>query len=75
MKINKKQSIVRKRINSLILSIQEGIDKVCENEKFEISYVEINSALLYVLKVNNSEELKSLWEDIEEDKSINHYFK
>lgn len=58
--INKKQTLVRNRINELSAEIIKAIDGVCEQNNFEITYVEINAALLQVLKSNNNYEIKEL---------------
>lgn len=58
--INKKQTLIRNRINELSAEIIKAIDSVCEQNNFEITYVEINAALLQVLKSNNNYEIKEL---------------
>ena len=67
MQLNKRQTLARKRVFKLHMAIQEAIDKICEEENFEITYAEINASLIEVIKSNNGYELKSLWEDKEED--------
>ena len=48
------------------MAIQEAIDKICEEENFEITYAEINAAVIDILKSNNSFELRELWQPSDE---------
>ena len=66
MKLNERQTLARKRVGKISMAIQEAIDKICEDENFEISYAEINAAVIYVLKSNNSFELRELWQPSDE---------
>ena len=66
MKLNERQTIARKRVGKISMTIQEAIDKICEEENFEISYAEINAAIIDVLKSNNSFELRELWQPSED---------
>ena len=63
METNPIQSKVRKRLSKLEISIQESIDKICEEEEFDISYEEIIQALSNVTNKMNSQQLKTLWDD------------
>lgn len=62
MMLNERQTLARMRILELQTAIQESIDKICEREKYEVTYAEINSALLKVISSNNWHELRTLWE-------------
>lgn len=62
MKLNERQTLARKRVGKISTAIQEVIDKICEEENFEITYAEINAAIIDVLKNNNSFELRELWQ-------------
>ena len=66
MKLNERQTLARKRVGKISTAIQEVIDKICEEENFEITYAEINAAIIDVLKNNNSFELRELWEPSDE---------
>ena len=61
MKLNERQTLARKRVGKISIAIQEAIDTICEEENFEITYAEINAAVIDVLKSNNSFELRELW--------------
>jgi uncharacterized phage protein gp47/JayE len=63
MKLNEKQTIARKRISEIETAITKAIDKICEDENFEVSYSEINAAMLNVMKNFNGHELKELWKE------------
>ena len=63
MKLNERQTLARKRIGKLETSIREAIDKICEEEKFDITYAEINSAMLKVMEGFNGHELRELWKE------------
>jgi len=69
MKLNERQTLARKRVSKLSIAIQEAIDKICKEEKFEITYAEINAAVIDVLKSNNSFELRELWQPSNESNS------
>ena len=66
MKLNERQTQARKRVDKISTAIQEAIDKICEEENFEITYAEINAAVIDVLKSNNSFELRELWQPSDE---------
>lgn len=68
MKLHPRSTIARKRIEKMQHAILEAIDKICEEEKHEITYAEINRAIINVLESNNNHELRSLWEDETEEK-------
>lgn len=61
--INKKQQLAQKRISKIEQSVRESIDIICEEENFQVSYAEINSAMLNLMKTFNGHELKELWKD------------
>jgi hypothetical protein len=63
MKLNERQALARKRIDKMSRAIQESIDAICVSENFQITYAEINAALVEVLKSNNSYELRELWSE------------
>ena len=65
MKINQKQQEVRKNVNELSFAIQTAIDDICTKHDFNITYAEINAALIDVLKSNNGFELKEIWKNDE----------
>ena len=62
MQLNKRQTLSRKRTLKISMAVQEAIDKICEEENFEITYAEINASILEVLRSNNGQELRTLWE-------------
>jgi len=66
MKLNSRQTLARKRIGKLQSAITHAIDKICKEEKFEITYAEINAAMLEVMRTNNGHELKTLWKSEDE---------
>ena len=66
MKLNERQTLARKRVGKISTAILEAIDKICEEENFEITYAEINAAVINVLKSNNSFELRELWRPSDE---------
>lgn len=65
MKINERQTLARKRITKISFAVQEAVDKICQEENFDITYSEINCALLEVLKSFNGFELKELFKESE----------
>jgi hypothetical protein len=67
MRINKKQQKVRKNINALTNLITDVIDNYCEENDFEITYAEINSALTGIIKSNLGFELKEMWKEEDEE--------
>jgi len=71
MKLNKRQTLARERVGKISMAIQESINKICKEENFEITYAEINAAIIDVLESNNSFELRELWETY--DKSDDDY--
>lgn len=58
MKLPKKFFISKARISKLDIAISKAIDKVCEEENFEITYAEIRQAMLRVMTYHNELELK-----------------
>lgn len=60
--INERQQTANKRVCKLVERIQEVIDKTCKEEEFQITYVEINAALLSVMNSNNRYEMRLLCE-------------
>jgi hypothetical protein len=70
MKLNERQTLTRKRVGKISMAIQEAIDKICKEENFEITYAEINDAVIDVLKSNNSFELRELWQSSEESDNV-----
>ena len=66
MKLNERQTLARKRVGKISRAIQEAIDKICEEENFEITYAEVNAAVIDILKSNNSFELRELWQPSDE---------
>ncbi len=67
MIIPERQTIARHRISKIQSAIQEAVDKICKEEKYQITYAEINSAMLDVMKTYNGHELRELWKDNEKD--------
>ena len=63
MKINKIQQEKRKNISKLERSINKSIDEICKKHDFEITYAEINAAILMIMKSNNEFELRELWSE------------
>jgi hypothetical protein len=59
MELNKKQTLKKNRILKIESAVQEAIDKICQEENFDVSYAEINSALIKIMKSNNEFELKN----------------
>lgn len=59
--MKERQILARKRISKIEIAVREAVDKICEEEKFEITYAEINSAMLKVMEGFNGHELKELW--------------
>lgn len=51
---------IKNRILKLKNTIQEGIDKICEDEKYKVTYAEINIALIEILKTNIEYEIKDV---------------
>ena len=66
MKINKKQQESRKIISQLDVSIQESINKICEEHSYTVTYAEINTALTRILYSNLGNELKEDWKEDKE---------
>ena len=58
-----KELLVRKRVIKLSTAIQEAIDKICEEDNYEITYAEINAAMITTMKDYNSFELRELWKE------------
>lgn len=67
MKLILRQTLARERKSKLEMAIHEAIDKICEAENYEITYAEINSALLAVMASHNKYELQELWKDDVQD--------
>tara|TARA_X000001382_G_scaffold25412_2_gene15976 strand:+ start:614 stop:826 length:213 start_codon:yes stop_codon:yes gene_type:complete len=63
MEINEKQQRVRKNINKLNFAITEAIDEICEQNDYQITYAEINSALTDTLRSNLGYELREMWQE------------
>jgi hypothetical protein len=55
--------LVRKRVIKLSTAIQDAIDKICEEENYEITYSEINAVMIATVKDYNSFELRELWKE------------
>jgi hypothetical protein len=60
--INERQKIAKKRVRNLETKIQEVINTACEEDEYQITYVEINAALLSVMNSNNRYEMHLLCE-------------
>jgi hypothetical protein len=58
-----KQILIKKRIGKISMAIQDAIDKICEEENFEITYAEINAAMIETMKSYNGFELRELWNE------------
>ncbi len=52
MGLTKKQKEDIKQINCLRAEISSVIDKICEDNKYNITYNQINSALIQILNSN-----------------------
>ncbi len=63
MIIPQRQKLARYRINKIKAAIHEAIDKLCKESNYDITYAEINAAMLDVMNSFNGQELKSLWEE------------
>lgn len=61
--IKERELTAKKRVRKLEERIQEVIDKTCEEEEYQITYVEINAALLSIMNSNNRYEMHLLCED------------
>ncbi len=68
MEIPQRQKLARYRINKIQAAVQKAIDELCKESNYEITYAEINAAMLDVMKTFNGHELKSLWEKPEKTK-------
>jgi hypothetical protein len=55
-----KQILMKKRIGKISMAIQDAVDKICEEENFEITYAEINAAMIETMKSYNGFELREL---------------
>jgi hypothetical protein len=55
-----KQMLMKKRIGKISMAIQNAVDKICEEENFEITYAEINAAMIETMKSYNGFELREL---------------
>ena len=58
MKQDEKQVEQRKIVSKLSYAIQEAIDGICEKNDYNITFAEINAALVGILKTNLQYELK-----------------
>ena len=58
-----KELLVRKRVIKLSTAIQEAIDKICEEDNYEITYAEINAAMITIMTDYNNFELRELWKE------------
>ena len=58
MKQNEKQVKQRKIVSKLSNAIHEAIDGICEENDYNITFAEINAALVGILKTNIQYELK-----------------
>jgi hypothetical protein len=67
MIVHGKQLKYRKRISKLKIAIDKAIDEICEEEEYDITYTEINAAMLECMKGHNSFELKELMNSDDED--------
>lgn len=67
MKLNDKQTQVRQRVSKLESLIQDAVDTYCKEEKYSVHYTEIQCALIRVMKTINGCELRSLWEDVDDE--------
>lgn len=63
MKLNQIRQQSSQLISLMESEIIKCIDKICEENNYNISYTEINSALIRVLKSNNQYELKELYKE------------
>jgi hypothetical protein len=61
MKLPPRQIVAKQRISKITEGVYEAINKVCKEDGFEVTYAEINSALIKVLQDNNQHELKELY--------------
>lgn len=62
MKLDNKQQEVRKNIGNIQNAITVTIDKLCEESNYQITYAEINAALIDMLRSNLGYELKKMWQ-------------
>ncbi len=69
MEINMRQKIARHRINKISTAVQTAIDKLCEESNYDITYAEINAAMLQVMGSFNGYELRALWDKPEKNKA------
>ena len=58
--ISETQMKIRQNISKLKIDIQSAIDEICKAENYNITYAEINTALLDVLKSNVGFELREI---------------
>lgn len=74
MIIPERQILAKTRILEVRAGITKAIDAVCKKEKYQVTYAEINAALLQVLQSNVDYELRDLWreENDEENDEENH---
>jgi hypothetical protein len=55
--------LVRKKVIKLSTAIQEVIDKICDEDNYEITYAEINAAMITIMTDYNNFELRELWKE------------
>jgi hypothetical protein len=61
MKLPDNYMKIQKRITELEIAIQDGIDKICERDNFEVTYAEINCAVTKILQRNIGYEVRALY--------------
>lgn len=64
--ISDKRIEVRQNIINLKSGIFRAIDKLCRESNWTLTYAEINSALVEVLKDNIDRDVVELWKEEEE---------
>lgn len=60
MAITKKAKIAKERIEKLKLGIIGTVDEICHQENDDITFTEINSALIQTMQYFNDIELKAM---------------
>jgi len=61
MQINPKERKISRNILDLKIAIQDAIDKLCKEHDYQLTYAEINYALIQTLNSNVGCELKDMW--------------
>lgn len=56
--ITDKEIQLKKNVSKIRWSITEAIDKVCQEQNYEVTYLEINMALSEVLRSNLGYEMR-----------------